>query len=146
MRRGSPPRRKTPLKRKPLTSKLKPTGPSPGVVDAVYERACWSCECCGIAVGPWRGTEHHIHHRRPRAAGGSRRPDTNLPSNLLLLCPPCHDDIESHRAVAQSQGLLVTQVDDPATTAVLIRRDRWLYLTTDGHYSRTPPKRGEAHA
>lgn len=139
--------RRTPLRRKAAPKRSqRGTGPAQDVVEAVYERARWACECCGSAVGPRRGSEHHIHHRRPRAAGGSRRPDTNLPSNLLLLCPPCHDDIESHRAVALSHGLLVVQVDDPATTAVLIRRDRWFYLTRDGRYSRTPPTKGALDA
>jgi 5-methylcytosine-specific restriction protein A len=140
MRRGSPLGRKTPLRQAPLQSRRKGTGPSPDVVDAVYERAGHSCEACGGAVGPQRGHDHHLHHRRPRAAGGSRRPDTNLPSNLLLLCPPCHEGIESHRATAVMAGWLVPQVGDPAATAVLVCRDRWVYLTASGAYSIEPPR------
>lgn len=134
MKRGSP------MRRTPLKSKRTSTGPAQDVVEAVYERAAWSCERCGSAVFPVRGLDHHIHHRRPRAMGGTDRPDTNLPSNLLLLCPPCHEDIESHRGVAQSQGWLVPQGDDPATVAVLLRRDIWRYLTADGRHSTTPPR------
>ena len=134
--------RRTPLKRTPLKSKVNPTGPSQDVVDAVYERAKWSCESCGTGVGPKRGVDHHIHHRRPRASGGSSRPDTNLPPNLLLLCPPCHDETESHRADALRDGYLVPQCGgEPALIPVLIRRDRWLYLTADGRYSPRPPGR-----
>lgn len=72
MRRSSPLRRKTPLKRTPLLSRIRGTGPDRGVVDAVYERAGHSCEICGVGVGPVRGTDHHLHHRRPRAAGGKQ--------------------------------------------------------------------------
>lgn len=134
------------LRRTPLRSKRKSTGPAQDVVEAVYERAAWCCERCSAAVGPKRGEEHHIHHRRPRAMGGTDRPDTNLPSNLLLLCPPCHEETESRRAEALLAGWLVTQSEDPAETAVLIGKFRWVYLTADGAYSLHPPrwKEGEA--
>jgi 5-methylcytosine-specific restriction protein A len=132
-------KRKTPLRQTALRSRPSSTGPTPDVVEAVYERAMWACERCGSPVGPRRGEEHHIHHRRPRAAGGTSRPETNLPSNLLLLCPPCHQAIESRRAEALDAGWLVPQSADPAEASVLIRRDRWLYLTVDGGYHVHPP-------
>jgi 5-methylcytosine-specific restriction protein A len=134
MKRGSP------MRRTPLKIRTKSTGPAQDVVDAVYERASHSCEACSAAVGPVRGLDHHVHHRRPRAMGGTDRPDTNLPSNLLLLCPPCHADVESRRATALEHGHLLWQADDPAQVAVLIRRDRWRYLTVAGGYSVHPPK------
>jgi hypothetical protein len=115
------------------------TGPTPAVVEAVCERAGHSCEVCEAAVGDRRGVDHHIHHRRPRAAGGSRRPDTNEPPNLMLLCPGCHEDIESNRAVALGAGWLLTQMDDPTQVAVPVRRDQWKYLTVAGRYSDSPP-------
>lgn len=137
--RRSPLQRKTPLRATPLKAKPRMTGPTQDVVDAVYERAGHSCERCGSAVGPQRGLDHHLHHRRPRAAGGSSAPDTNLPSNLVLLCPPCHAGIESRRAEAMRSGWLVSQGCDPAATAVLIHGDRWRYLTVDGAYHVHPP-------
>lgn len=139
LRRNLPPSRKKAIKRVLMHRRYKATGPASDVVDAVYERANWSCEVCTEGVGDRRGIDHHIHHRRPRAAGGSKRPDTNLPSNLLLLCPTCHDQIESHRALAQSMGWIVVQAADPTTVAVLVQRDRWVYLTVDGRYSDDPP-------
>jgi len=142
LRRNLPPSRKKAIKRVMLSRRYKATGPTPDVVDAVYERAGYSCEICTEAVGDRRGVDHHIHHRRPRALGGSKRPDTNLPSNLLLLCPACHRDVESHRGVAQSMGWLVVQGVNPATVAVLVQRDRWVYLTEDGRYSDNPPEEG----
>jgi Predicted restriction endonuclease len=140
LRRDLPLSRKKAIKRVMLHRRHKATGPDRDVVDAVYERAQWSCEVCCVGVGDRRGVDHHIHHRRPRALGGSKRADTNLPSNLLLLCPDCHADIESHRAIAQSMGWLVPQVADPAAVAVLVQRDRWTYLTADGRYSANPPE------
>lgn len=132
--------RRSPLRRTPLRSKRTSTGPAQDVVEAVYERAAWMCERCRIAVGPVRGLDHHVHHRRPRAMGGTDRPDTNLPSNLLLLCPPCHQDIESRRGDALRAGLLLSQMCDPAATPVRLFGPRWRYLTNDGRYSDDPPK------
>lgn len=133
--------RRSPLKRKaPLRSRTKATGPTSDVVDAVLERACFSCEVCDSALGPVRGVDFHIHHRRPRAMGGTERPDTNLPSNLLVLCPDDHGQIESRRAEALEAGCLVPQSGDPAEVAVLIRRDTWVYLTRDGSYDVHPPR------
>jgi len=132
--------RRSPLKRAPMRSKGKSTGPSQDVVECVYERSVWSCEKCGLGVGPKRGTDHHLHHRRPRAMGGTDRLDTNLPSNLLLLCPGCHDAIESRRGEALNAGWLVPQNGDPAETAVLLFGDRWRYLTPSGGYALHPPR------
>lgn len=140
LRRDLPPQRKRAIKRVLLSRRYKATGPAPDVVEQVYERAGYSCEVCTEQVGDRRGVDHHIHHRRPRGAGGSRRADTNLPSNLLLLCPGCHQDIESHRGVAQSMGWLVVQGVDPASVAVLVQRNRWVYLTADGGISDEPPE------
>ena len=132
--------RKKRMKRTLLSRRYKATGPTAEVVETVYERAAYSCEICTEGVGDRRGVDHHIHHRRPRAAGGSKRADTNLPSNLLLLCPTCHRQVESHRGPAQSMGWLVVQGTDPATVAVLVQRDRWVYLTESGTYADEPPE------
>lgn len=133
--------RRSPLKRNtPLKSRAKPTGPAQEVVEAVLERSYFSCEVCNTALGPIRGRDFHIHHRRPRAAGGSCRPDTNLPSNLLVLCPDDHAQIESRRAEALDAGWLVPQSGDPAEVAVLIHRERWVYLGVSGTYELHPPR------
>lgn len=122
-----------------MKTRYRNTGPTPAVVEAVYERAAWACEICTGMVGPVRGKDHHLHHRRPRQMGGSKRRDTNLPSNLLLLCPDCHATTESHRAEAYAVGWLLRQNDRPAEIAVLVQRDRWCYLGEDGRYHDDPP-------
>lgn len=132
MKRGKP------LARKPWRARPKQTGPHQDAVEAVYERASWSCERCSAAVGPVRGSDHHIHHRRPRGNGGTVRPETNWPSNLLLLCPTCHEDgktgVESRRTAALAAGWLVRQDADPAAVPVVIHGPRLVYLTEDGRY------------
>lgn len=116
------------------------TGPDRLMVEALLERAGWLCERCSGGLGPLRGRDWHVHHRRPRAAGGSGRADTNSPANLGVLCPDCHGEVEARRAEAQRDGWLVPQGADPADVAVLVERgSRWVYLTGQATYSLHPP-------
>lgn len=102
------------------------TGFSRGVRDIVLRRADGRCERCGMFTDLLQ-----LHHRRPRAAGGSRRPDTNLASNAAALCPGCHVVTESRRADAMFQGWLVRQEQSPAQTPVF-RWGQWVLLGDDG--------------
>lgn len=96
------------------------TGPTRTVRHTVKARASMCCERCSVPVA---AMPHEVHHRRPRGAGGSSRPDTNLPSNLVLLCGTsttgCHGFCESERDAAREQGWLVRQGGDPAAVPVL---------------------------
>lgn len=122
--------------RKPRVS----TGPDRATVAVVYERAQHGCERCAEHVGPERGVDHHIHHRRPRAAGGSKRDDTNSPANLVLICPDCHSEVESYREAAYAEGWLVRQTGDPAEVPILIERgNRWVLLSPLGLYLPAAP-------
>ena len=144
LQRRTPLKAKAPLRRTPMKTAAKPTGPARDVVDAVLERSGFACERDGAGLGDRRGIDYHIHHRRPRAAGGSSRPDTNKPPNLLALCPRCHRDVESSREQALLDGFLLVQADDPLVVPVKIRGQRRVWLTPDGRYSPTPPKRDDA--
>jgi 5-methylcytosine-specific restriction protein A len=101
------------------------TGFSSHVRATIHERAQGWCERCGGERG-WE-----IHHRRPRGAGGTRRPETNLPSNGLLLCAASHRRIESQRAEAYEHGWLVHQTSDPREIPVLYR-GTWVLLDDRG--------------
>jgi hypothetical protein len=119
------------VKRTELKTRYRNTGPSRDVVEAVLERAGYQCELCGAAVGMRRGVDHHIHHRRPRRMGGSGLPDTNMPQNLLLLDPSCHDVVERERTAAHEGGWLVHQDADPLTVEVLRHGREWVLLRAD---------------
>jgi 5-methylcytosine-specific restriction protein A len=109
------------------------------VVDAVLARAQYSCEVDSAMIGDRRYEDYHIHHRRPRMAGGTRGTWVNLPSNLLVLCPPCHAYIESHRAEARIAGWLLPGGMRPPEVAVLIENgSRWVYLGDDAQYHDNP--------
>lgn len=109
------------------------TGPTQGVRDEVIGRSQDHCERCGRAL---YGQPYSIHHRRPRGMGGTLRPEANLPSNLLVICGSattpgsCHQWIESRRAEAYEDGLLLRQTDDPSQMPVLLERG-WVRLTDD---------------
>ena len=92
----------------------------------VIDRAKGICEVCG-ADGPWL----QVHHRRPRAMGGSRRDDTNTAANAILCCEPCHSNIESHRWLAQERGLLLKQHQSPSEVPVSFH-GVFYYLRDDG--------------
>ena len=105
------------------------TGPTAKTVQIVLARANHTCERRGRS-----GQACQVHHRRPRGMGGSRRPGTNKPSNLLLLCAPCHTAVESSRQISHEQGWLVRQEHDPAERAVWVARRGWVLLDDLGNY------------
>ena len=102
------------------------TGFGRATKELIYDRAAGHCECCGV------GPVEQAHHRRPRAAGGSKAPDTDLPSNGLGICQRCHDMVESRRELALDRGWLVRQGHDPADVPVLRHGADWVLLQPDG--------------
>jgi 5-methylcytosine-specific restriction protein A len=102
------------------------TGFPPKVRDLIRERADGLCEYCGVE----RGTE--IHHRRPRAMGGTNQKSTNEASNGLLLCGGCHRWAESHRTDALLMGVLLLQIQNPLKSAVKYR-GTYIYLDDAGN-------------
>lgn len=126
-----------PLERGELTAKPKPaprdTGPSAAVRNTVKARAGMCCERCGVSVAAaW----YEVHHRRPRQMGGDTRPETNLPSNLLLLCMPrCHSEVESSRQISYERGWLVHAEHNPAVQPVWLAGRGLVLLRADGSTS-----------
>ncbi|WP_306358689.1 MULTISPECIES: HNH endonuclease [unclassified Nocardia] len=104
---------------------MRSTDPPAALRAAIAERSAGLCERCGAARAVL------IHHRRPRGMGGSRRSDTNTFPNLLHICSPCHDRIESRRDDAERHGWLVPQGDDPETHPVRYRGQP-VWLRGDG--------------
>ena len=120
------------MKRTEMKSRYRNTGPSRDVVEVVLERDQYSCFVCGLGLGPQRGTDFQIHHRRARRQGGSQLGDTNMPQNLLLLDPSCHARIEKERTAAYEGGWLVRQEGNPLEVEVLRHALEWVLLQEDG--------------
>lgn len=159
LQRGGPLRR-TPLARgreqRPRPVKVnrpRDTGPTPAQRHLVVDRAAGCCELCGRILHDgyeWLET-HSFHHRQPRGAGGTSRPEVNSPANVLLLCGTgtegCHGFVEAHRRSAEQEGWLVRHGLDPADVPVTVFAGgdadlattftRRVLLTADGEYEET---------
>jgi hypothetical protein len=112
----------------------------------VLDRDEYRCVRCGCYVG---FGEFSVHHRRPRGMGGTKRPESNLPANLLTLCGTgttgCHGWVESHRTSATADGLLISQHADPELIPVHTYRGKVL-LSNDGMLTIVSPSRHAVHA
>lgn len=101
-------------------SRRRSTGPDALTVEALWSRSYGRCEISGIELSGERSIGWHVHHRRPRKAGGTRWPGINGIENLLLLSPAAHARVESERTEAYANGWLVRQNAIPALTPVLL--------------------------
>ena len=100
----------------------------------MYERDGYRCARCGRYAG---SGPMSIQHRRARGMGGTRQPNTNSPSNLILLCGDgvrgCHGHIEQNRAEARKMGYNIPQfVANPETIPVQYWDGRTYLLKDDG--------------
>lgn len=122
----------------------KDTGPSKAVTIAVLERDAYCCFVCGGALWGERGYDFSLQHRRARGSGGSRRPDTNQPQNLISVCGSatspggCHSSIESRRSWARENGWAIRQSENPLELPVLHWQMRLIFLRADGSWSLRP--------
>lgn len=106
---------------------------SPETKLIITARAMGMCEICRTAA------IEQFHHRRPRGAGGTKRPETAWPSNGLALCSPCHTEVESQRKESLRLGYLVSQHWNPADVAVFLG-GRFVMFTKHGGIESPPPE------
>lgn len=68
--------------------------------------------------------------------GGTRKPDSNSPANLLVLCGTgttgCHGWIESHRLEGYENGIILYDRDNPTEHPYQDNNQNWWTLHTDG--------------
>lgn len=112
------------------------TGFSRATREAILSRSLGFCEVCGV------DRVEHLHHRRPRAMGSSKRGDTNTAANALGVSMACHQFVESHREMAFDKGWLVRQRFAPADVPVQVHGGIWVLLTETGDVTRPPTGRG----
>lgn len=100
---------------------------NPDTVLDVIEREQSHCAVCGLPV-QGRG---HVHHRKPRQIGGSRRRDRL--SNLIYLHTDCHlRHVEQQRERAVQNGWIVQGDTDPAEAPIMYMLNCWVWLSDDG--------------
>jgi hypothetical protein len=125
-------RRRPQLRTRPYAD----TGPDDATVKVVLGRDVYRCVRCGTdLLGP-RGVRWSIQHRRARGMGGTTRPDTNRPQNLIALCGSattgCHGWVEDHPTAAEAAGWRVRQSDDPALIRVQHHQFGLVFLAANG--------------
>ncbi|HWB35565.1 MAG TPA: hypothetical protein VHA75_06020 [Rugosimonospora sp.] len=139
-----------------ITKHHRDTGPTPTTVALVGERDGWSCASCGRSLlGGVRGVTFSVQHRVARGQGGSRRPELNLPANLLLLCgsgvetgigpAQCHPRVEQRGTDDLAAGFWLRQWTDgrptaPGEHAVRHARHGWVWLDDDGSVTPVPER------
>ena len=109
----------------------------------VLTRDGWLCQVCGrnLAAAYLRG-DYSLQHRRNRGMGGSKRPDTNAPANLLTTCGSatspdgCHHRIEANPVWAADRGYRIRQNQTPSQVPVLTIHG-WVLLDNHGGYAPT---------
>jgi 5-methylcytosine-specific restriction protein A len=111
------------------------TGPDVWIQQLVQMRFGGRCARCGL-----QGSV--VHHRKPRRAGGTRRPEINYTSNLLWLCgrttDGCHGHIESYRAEALEHGWLLHDRERAAEVPVALWDGRQVLLDDEGGWCHAP--------
>ena len=114
--------------------------PTKAVVALVIDREFGRCAVCynRINTEEGRGESWSIHHRCPRASGGTSRVWVNEAANLLLVCGSgttgCHGWIESNRDQARRQGLLISSNGRAVAVDVEVEHARYgrVKLTNEG--------------
>lgn len=108
------------------------TGFSPEVRRLILERATdefgvLRCERCGSG----EHSDVQVHHRLPRRAGGTKRPEVNHAANGFVMDEACHRWVESYRAKSYDAGWLLRSGAIPCEAAVVYRGE-WCVLGDDG--------------
>jgi|GEM_PF-4577705 len=132
LKRGSAPDRK---------SAAKPSRPKavPAAAKALLKvRSGGACEVGLVCGGRSAGVDPA--HREGKKAGGTGKTWSNLASNLLWSCRPCHDFIDNTQpARAEKLGLkLRAGVARPWEVPVLHERFRWVLLDNEGGVRAAP--------
>lgn len=118
------------------------TGPSAKVRALVIERDEGRCVRCGIQLfdddRPYRS--YSLQHRRAKKMGGDRRPDTNAPQNLILVCGhateprKCHHAMEGRNSGVWEHGWVLKDREDPLEVPVTTWRGP-IWLHADGSWT-----------
>lgn len=105
---------------------------------AAYERSGGRCEITGTILPGGPDGEWAIHHRRPKAMGGTNRADTHTLPNVLALTHTIHNlathSVHLDPAWAKPLGYLLRQDQIPRLAPVLLYGRWWGLLGIHGEY------------
>lgn len=110
---------------------------SDGTVKWIWDRDGGRCAWCGTPIVGERGWVWQVHHRLPRAVGGTSAPHVGRPSNGVLLHTTCHLDVESYRVEAVRRGFIIRHgVELPRMVPIDHKVLGWVRLRDDGTYDK----------
>ncbi len=117
----------------PIRTRRRDTGPSKRVRELVKARD-GGCMVCGDQTVD-------LQHRRARGMGGAKDPAANKPSNLVCLCRPHHELVETDpwwMARGAEKGWRVSQSRDPRLVRCWVRDAGPMFLLDDGSVTYSP--------
>lgn len=134
---GVVPLKRSPMKRSRVEAKLTKQQAAP-----LVERSGGICElqtvdCVFVAVDPCHRLGEGMGGRHGEAAEANDRP-----SNVLLGCRRCHDWCHRNRRLAEAEGWMLRNGDDPLVEPVHYRRTSWRLLADDGTWEQTGAPEG----
>ena len=106
----SPIRRRTGINKKKTQKQIAFEKELNEVRTEVLGRAEWACELMTPQICTYDGALH-LHHRRSRRVRKDGK--ANNPSNLMVLCPPCHALVHHDRSWSKDHGFIISSFADP---------------------------------
>lgn len=116
----TPLKRKTQLRARAATKRVKPTARSapPGFPEEVRMQVRFRSRGeCEVKSKVCTGTAAHFHHRK------LRRHKDHTAANCLYACRACHDHIHANPTKAYLMGYLLRSTDDPLAILPGVERD-----------------------
>jgi hypothetical protein len=116
---------------------------------AAWQREGGRCAVTGALLGDVDGDLWQLHHRRPGGMGGTRRPDQDSLPNVIALLARVHNfgapglliegvdgrSVHGDPAWSMPRGYLLSpSEEDPGAVPLLLRGQRWVFLTPGGGY------------
>lgn len=116
---------------------------------AAWTRESGRCAVTGALLGEVDDDLWQLHHRRPGGMGGTRRADQDTLPNVIALLAAVHNlgapglmvdgkdgrSVHGDPAWAGPRGYLLSPSErDPAGVPLLLRGQRWVFLTPGGGY------------
>lgn len=101
---------------------------------AAYDREGGRCLVSGQPLGDRDGDTWHLHHRRPKSMGGTRRANEDTLPNVIAVMPSAHREIHAHPDRSRPLGWLLPHTEEEPGRIPLRTWRGWRFLTDDGGY------------
>lgn len=121
------------MRRTPMKSRYRPTGPTADTREALVGRSGGLCEL--VATQTCTGSATEVAHRLGKKAGGRKGTalaESNRLSNVVHSCHTCHMWTHDHPDVAYTLGMMLHEWDSPPDVPMQYRAGEMVLLFDDG--------------